>query len=120
MRIFLKNISSYLGLFASMGTLICCAIPATLVMLGMGASLVGFLSEFPQLIWLSENKALVFGFSFLSLGASYWAQKQNVCPIDKREDCERTKKWSQKVFWMALVINIIGSFYAFILPQLIN
>ena len=66
---------SWLGLFSSFGTLICCAIPSTLVLLGFGATLASFLGNFPQLIWLSENKGLVFGVSFVMLGISYGAQK---------------------------------------------
>ncbi len=111
---------SWLGLFSSFGTLICCAIPSTLVLLGFGATVASFLGNFPQLIWLSENKGFIFGFSFLMLGISYLGQKYSetqACPIDKKEDCERTKSWSKPIFWISLSINLIGSFYAFILPK---
>ena len=114
---------SWLGLFSSFGTLLCCAIPSTLVLLGFGATLASFLGNFPQLIWLSENKGLVFGVSFLMLGVSFVAQKYSqtqVCPIDKKEDCEKTKDWSRPLFWISLGINVIGSFYAFVLPKLME
>lgn len=112
---------SWFGLFSSFGTLLCCAIPSTLVLLGFGATLASFLGNFPQLIWLSENKGYVFGFSFVMLGISYAGQKYSqsqVCPIDKREDCEKTKDWSKPLFWFSLAINVIGTFYAFILPRI--
>lgn len=112
---------SWLGLFSSFGTLICCAIPSTLVLLGFGATLASFLGNFPQLIWLSENKGIVFGVSFVMLGISYAAQKYSqtqACPIDKKEDCETTKDWSKPLFWISLGINVIGFFYAFVLPKL--
>ena len=48
-------------LAASAGTLVCCVLPAVMVALGAGASLAGLVTTFPQLIWLSERKALVFG-----------------------------------------------------------
>lgn len=114
---------SWFGLFSSFGTLICCAIPSTLVLLGFGATLASFLGNFPQLIWLSENKGYVFGFSFIMLGISYAGQKyaqSQVCPIDKKEDCEKTKDWSKPLFWVSLAINVVGSFYAFVLPKLLN
>lgn len=114
---------SWLGLFSSFGTLLCCAIPSTLVLLGFGATLASFLGNFPQLIWLSENKGVVFGVSFLMLGISYAAQRyaqSQVCPIDKKEDCEKTKDWSRPLFWISLGINVIGSFYAFVLPKLME
>lgn len=113
---------SWFGLFSSFGTLLCCAIPSTLVLLGFGATLASFLGNFPQLIWLSENKGYVFGFSFVMLAISYVGQKYSqsqVCPIDKREDCENTKDWSKPLFWFSLTINVIGTFYAFILPRIL-
>lgn len=118
-----SKIASWLGLFSSFGTLLCCAIPSSLVLLGFGATLASFLGNFPQLIWLSENKEVVFGMSFMMLGVSYGAQRYaaaQACPIDKREDCERTKDWSKPLFWISLGINVIGSFYAFILPKLLE
>lgn len=114
---------SWVGLFGSFGTLLCCAIPSTLVLLGFGATLASFLGNFPQLIWLSENKGYVFGFSFVMLGISYAGQKYSqtqVCPIDKREDCETAKGWSKPIFWISLGINLIGAFYAFILPRILG
>lgn len=118
-----NKFASWLGLFSSFGTLICCAIPSSLVLLGFGATLASFLGNFPQLIWLSENKEIVFGLSFLMLAISYGAQKYSqaqVCPIDKKDDCEQTKDWSKPLFWISLGINIVGSFYAFILPKIIG
>lgn len=110
------------SLFTSFGTLICCAIPSTLVLLGMGASLATFLGEFPQLIWLSDNKGLVFGISFAMLIISFIAQRVSAnmsCPIDQKENCEATKNWSKPVLYFSLIINIIGAFYAFILPKIL-
>ncbi len=120
---YFKKFISWFGLFSSFGTLICCAIPSTLVLLGFGATLASFLGNFPQLIWLSDNKAYVFGLSFFMLGISYAAQKYSAsqaCPIDKKEDCEITKDWSKPLFWISLAINIIGASYAFILPKLME
>lgn len=117
-----SKLISYLSLFSSFGTLLCCAIPSTLVLLGFGASLAGFLGEYPQFIWLSDNKEIVFGLSFFMLGISWLGQKyaaSQVCPIDKREDCEKTKNWSKPVFFFTLGINLIGAFYAFVLPRLL-
>ena len=118
-----KKFFSWFGLFSSFGTLLCCAIPSTLVLLGFGATLASFLGNFPQLIWLSENKAYVFGLSFLMLGISYAGQRyaqMQVCPIDKKEDCEKTKDWSKPLFWFSFGINVLGSFYAFILPKILE
>jgi len=117
-----NKLISYFSLFTSFGTLLCCAIPSTLVLLGFGASLAGFLGEFPQLIWLSDNKGIVFGLSFFMLGVSFLGQKyaaSKTCPIDKKDDCNSTKGWSRAVFYTTFVINIIGAFYAFVLPKIL-
>lgn len=113
---------SWLGLFGSVGTLLCCALPSALVLMGFGATVASTLGVFPQLIWLSEHKVYVFAFSFFMLGLSYLGQRYAVtqaCPVDKKEDCETTKNWSKPIFWIALVINLVGVFYAFILPQIL-
>ena len=118
----LRLLGSYGGLFTSMGTLLCCALPSTIVLLGFGASLAGFLGEYPQFIWLSDNKEIVFGLSFFMLAISFGVQKyaaSQTCPIDKKDDCERTKDWSKPLFMLTLIINLIGAFYAFILPRLL-
>ena len=49
------------ALLASSATLVCCVLPAVLVALGAGAALAGLVTAVPQLVWLSEHKALVFG-----------------------------------------------------------
>ncbi|MBL7665181.1 MAG: hypothetical protein JNM93_08610 [Bacteriovoracaceae bacterium] len=118
-----NKFASWLGLFGSFGTLLCCAIPSSLVLLGFGATMASFLGNFPQLIWLSENKGIVFSVSFIMLGLSYIAQKYSAmqtCPIDKKEDCETAKDWSKPLFWISFSINIIGAFYAFILPKILD
>src|SRR5690606_34445155 len=102
-----SRLISFLSLFTSFGTLLCCALPSMLVLLGFGASLAGFLGKFPELIWLSEHKEWVFLISFSMLGLSYFGQKyaeKQVCPIDKKEDCQKTKGWSKKVFFLTLGI----------------
>lgn len=113
-----SKLVSYASLFTSMGTLICCAIPSTLVLLGFGASVAGFVGEYPQFIWLSENKGIVFGVSFLMLGVAYLSRNQ-VCPIDKKEDCSRTRSWSGRLLIISFVINLIGATYAFVLPRVL-
>lgn len=117
-----KHLVSYGSLFTSFGTLICCAIPSTLVLLGFGASLASFLGDFPQLIWLSDNKEYVFGGSFIMLGLAFTGQRvaaRQSCPIDKKEDCQSAKDWSKPLLYITLMINVIGAFYAFILPRLL-
>lgn len=114
-----SKLISYGSLFTSFGTLICCAIPSTLVLLGFGASVAGFVGEYPQFIWLSENKGIVFGVSFVMLALAWFGSRNESCPIDKKKDCTRTRAWSKKLLVLTTVINIIGATYAFVLPRIL-
>jgi hypothetical protein len=90
--------------------------------MGFGATVASTLGVFPQLIWLSEHKVYVFSFSFFMLGLSYIGQRYaatQACPVDKMEDCETAKNWSKPIFWISLAINLVGVFYAFILPEIL-
>ncbi|MBL7664271.1 MAG: hypothetical protein JNM93_04005 [Bacteriovoracaceae bacterium] len=118
-----QKVISWFSLFSSFGTILCCALPSAFVLLGLGSTLASFLGTFPQLIWLSENKGLVFGLSFFFLGLSFFAQRyaaKMTCPIDKKEACTETKNWSKPLLWISLAINSIGVLYAYILPQLFS
>lgn len=113
-------LAAWASLFGSFGTLICCALPSLLVALGMGASLVSLLGTFPQLIWLSEQKAWLFGGSLVMLTVTFFVRRwaaNRPCPIEARESCERTKKWSGVVYWGAVVINLFGVFFTYVLPR---
>ena len=48
------------ALAASVGTLICCALPSLLVLLGLGTTVAAAVSAAPWLVALSRNKAWVF------------------------------------------------------------
>lgn len=122
MKLSASHASNWLSLFTSFGTLICCAIPSLLVILGMGATLVSLLGKFPQLIWLSEHKAWLFGVSLGLLTLTFFVRRysaKQVCPMDARETCERTRRWSDIVYWSAVVINLLGVVTTFVLPRLL-
>src|SRR5579862_8434886 len=51
---------SYLSLFTSLGTLLCCALPSLLVLFGLGATVASVLSEAPWLVAMSHHKNWVF------------------------------------------------------------
>jgi len=74
----------FLALFASAGTLLCCALPALLVSLGFGAALAALVGLFPGLVWFSDNKAVVFTTAalllFLSALSQYLARSR-ACPV---------------------------------------
>ncbi|HEX2546018.1 MAG TPA: hypothetical protein VHL79_14140 [Ramlibacter sp.] len=115
--------SSLAALFASSGTLVCCAIPAVLVALGAGAALSSLVAVFPQIVWLSEHKEALFAFAGAALVASGWLQWRNrtaPCPVDPRlrDACLRTRKVSLRVYFASVAFYLVGGFFAFVLPQL--
>ena len=115
--------SSLVTLLASSGTLICCAIPALLVSIGAGAALASFVTVFPQIVWISEYKEIVFAISALLMiigGVLQWRNRNAPCPIDPtlRDVCLQTRKTSLRIYLASLLILIIGSWFAFIQPLL--
>lgn len=115
--------SSLVTLLASSGTLICCAIPALLVSIGAGAALASFVAIFPQIVWISEYKEIVFTISALLMiigGVLQWRNRNAPCPIDPklRDACLKTRKTSLRIYLASLLILIIGSWFAFIQPLL--
>src|ERR1051326_7165489 len=65
-----SGILSYLSLFTSFGTLLCCALPSLLVLLGLGATVASFLSAVPWLVTLSRHKTVVFLVSGILIGSN--------------------------------------------------
>src|SRR5947199_10099483 len=67
---------SFASLFGSVGTLLCCALPSLLVLLGMGATVGSLLSTLPWLVTLSRHKQWTFALSGGLIAASlvytYW------------------------------------------------
>jgi hypothetical protein len=114
-----------LSLFTSGSTLICCAMPATLVAIGSVATLTSLVSEFPQLIWISEHKATVFGVAAVMLilaGWLQWRARSLPCPTDPQLAalCMNTRKQSLWIYWFSVTLFLIGAFFAFVAPLLIE
>lgn len=110
-------------LIASSGTLVCCVLPAVMVALGAGAALAGLVTAVPQLIWLSEHKAGVFGVAFAMLalsGALLWRARTLPCPADPglARACNRLRQASWWLWSIALLCTAIGALFAFVLPRL--
>jgi len=115
---------TWLGLFASGSTLLCCALPALLVGIGAGAVLVSLTSAVPQLIWLSEHKVPLFilaGIVLLSNGVLQWRMRTLPCPIDPgmAERCATQRRRSRRLYVASVVVYAIGGFFAFVAPYVL-
>jgi len=110
-----------LALLASSGTLVCCVLPAVMVALGAGAALAGLVTAVPQLVWLSEHKALVFGIAAALLvvaGVVLWRARRLPCPVEAEQAraCMRLRRWSAVLYATALLAFALGATFAFVLP----
>jgi hypothetical protein len=119
----LSSWSSWAALFASSGTLICCALPALLVALGAGAVLSSLVAAVPGLVWISEYKEAVFGFAGVMLavsGALQWQNSFAPCPLDLalRDACLRTRKTSARIYFISVAVYLLGGWFAFVQPLL--
>jgi hypothetical protein len=94
-----------------------------MVAVGAGAALAGLVSAVPQLIWLSEHKALVFGISATLLaiaGVAIWRARRSPCPADPQlaRACVRLRKFSAVLYLFALLAFCLGFAFASLLPWL--
>jgi hypothetical protein len=111
------------ALFTSLTTLVCCVLPAVLVSLGAGAVVVGLVTAFPQLVWLSERKPLVFGVAgamLLVSGLALRHARTLPCPADPAlaAACKRLRQVSAGLFAGSVIAVAAGAFAAFVLPAL--
>ena len=116
-----RNVGVAFGsLLASTATLVCCVLPAVLVSLGAGAVLVGLVSAFPQLVWLSEHKIGVFSVAGILLavsGALVWRGRRLPCPVEPEaaRSCLRLRRISAILYVVSLVSFVAGGLFAFFL-----
>jgi mercuric ion transport protein len=122
------GVLSYLSLFTSFGTLLCCALPSLLVLLGLGATVASFLSAVPWLVMLSRHKTWVFAISgFLIAGNLLYVyavaprlQVQGAaCPANAPHACTSASRFSRIVLWVSATIYGIGVFSAYVLGPLL-
>ncbi|MCZ6657668.1 MAG: hypothetical protein O7C67_10255 [Gammaproteobacteria bacterium] len=109
---------TWLALFTTMGTLVCCALPITLVALGMGATMASLASNVPFLVTLSQHKILVFAISGGLLALSGWLlyRAGRACPTDPELAalCNKTQKWNRRIYGSSVGLWGIGFFAAFL------
>jgi hypothetical protein len=101
-----------LALFASTGTLICCAFPIALVTLGFGATVAALSSNVPFLMTLTLHKAWVFAGSGALLAVSGWLMFRpgRACPADPKLGalCDQTRVWNRRIFRVSVAIWGVG------------
>lgn len=120
----------FASLFASLGTLLCCALPSLLVLVGLGATVASFLSAAPWLVALSRHKVWVFSGSGTLIAANfgylYWLSPRlkargaagEACAVEGGA-CETASRFSRVILWISTALYLVGFFTAFVLGRLL-
>lgn len=114
---------TWFSIFTSASTLLCCALPALLVALGAGAALATLVGAVPQIVWVSENKTLVFvGAGVMLAVAGYLQYRARFlpCPADPAlaAACSRQRRVSNVIYFVSLAIYVVGVGFALLWPYL--
>ena len=122
------GVISFLSLFTSFGTLLCCALPSLLVLVGLGATVASFLSAVPWLVTLSRHKNWVFlvagllvggNFLYIYVAAPRFQARSGGCPVEAPDGCITASRMSRLALWVSGVIYSIGLLSAYILGLLL-
>ena len=121
---FKQKLASYLALFTSTGTLLCCALPSAIAVIAGGAAVTSFISTFPWLVPLSRQKEWIFlasGLMIVLSGVLIYRPKGRVaCTITGGQGCEVAGRFTKVVFLMSASIFAVGVFFAYALVPLLR
>ena len=118
-----QKLSSYLALFASTGTLLCCALPSALAALAGGSAVMSLVGAFPWLVPLSQNKEWIFLASGLMIALTafliYRPKGRVACSVTGGQGCDVAGRFTKAAFWTSVSIYAVGSFFAYgLLPTI--
>ena len=119
---------SFLSLFTSLGTLLCCALPSLLVLFGLGATVATVLAEVPWLVALSHHKHWVFIVAGLLITgnvvyvyaiAPKLQIRSGACDPNDPAVCQTASRFNRIVLWCSAGLYLVGCFTAYILGPLL-
>ena len=119
----------YVSLFTSLGTLLCCALPSLLVVIGLGATVASVVSTAPWLISLSRHKTWMFAIAGLLIAANFvyvfriaprLQQTGQSCPVDQPSTCGTASRMSRMILWTSAGIYLVGLFSAYLLGPILR
>lgn len=120
-----SGLLSYLSLFSSFSTLLCCALPSLLVLVGLGATVASFLSAVPWLVTLSHHKDWVFIASGVLIVSNFVyvyilaPRLGTACPIDGIGTCVPVSRTSRTILWVSAALYCCGVFTAYLLGSIL-
>ena len=119
---------NYFSLFGSFSTLICCALPSVLVLLGMGTAVASLLSAAPWLVSFSRHKAWTFSIAGTLIACSFVMtyviaprlRQGQACEADDPTTCGEVSKASRVLLWISALVYAGGFFVAFVLGPILE
>jgi mercuric ion transport protein len=119
---------NYFSLFSSFSTLICCALPSVLVLLGMGTAVASLLSAAPWLVAFSRHKIWTFSIAGALIAASFVMtyvvaprlRGGGSCEEDDPTTCGEVSKVSRVILWVSALIWSGGFFVAYLLGPILE
>ena len=119
---------NYFSLFSSFSTLICCALPSVLVLLGLGTTVASLLSAAPWLVSLSRHKIWTFSIAGTLIAASFVMtyviaprlRDGEVCIADDPTTCGEVSKLSRVILWGSAIIWSGGFLVAYLLGPILE
>jgi mercuric ion transport protein len=119
---------NYFSLFSSFSTLICCALPSVLVLLGMGTTVASLLSAAPWLVSLSRHKIWTFTIAGVLIAMSFVMtyliaprlRTGEVCDANDPTTCGEVSRLSRAILWGSAVIWSCGFFVAYLLGPILE
>ena len=114
---------NYFSLFSSLSTLLCCALPSVLVLLGMGSAVASVLTAAPWLVGLSRHKIWTFSIAGTLIAASFVMtylvaprlRQDEACNAEDPSTCSQVSKVSRTILWFSAIVWCGGFFVAYLL-----
>jgi hypothetical protein len=119
---------NYFSLFSSFSTLICCALPSVLVLLGMGTTVASLLSAAPWLVSLSRHKIWIFSIAGTLIALSFLMtyliaprlRDGETCDADDPTTCGEVSRLSRVLLLGSAIIWSCGFFVAYLLGPILE
>lgn len=119
---------NYFSLFSSFSTLLCCALPSVLVLLGMGTAVASLLTAAPWLVTVSRHKIWTFSIAGILIAMSFVMtyviaprlRQGEICDADDPTTCGEVSKLSRILLWGSAAIWSCGFFVAYLLGPILE
>lgn len=121
---FREKLVGFLALFGSTATLLCCALPALLILVAGGAAVGALLSAFPWIALLSRHKEWAFLTAgvLLAFNAVLILRPKGkvACAVTGGKGCEVAGNFTKGMLWLSVLLYGMGAFVAYPLVPILR